>query len=112
MGKIAAVLVRSRIGTRADVRKALDSLGLRKRHTCVLLEDTPVNRGMLQKCKDYIAYGPVDESVFVEKKPVKGTVYRLAPPRGGYGGSIKRSRAAGGALGKRDDMTEFVKRMV
>lgn len=118
MAKLAAVLVRSRIGARHDVVRALDALGLRKRHACAVLDDNPVSRGQMAKCKDFIFYGPVSDEMakklLAKKNTASETVVRLAPPRGGYPyRGIKVSHQEGGALGLRSEsMDAFLERMV
>lgn len=108
---LAAVRIRGQVGLRHDVRDALDSLNLRRKHACVLLEESPAVRGQLEKCKDAIAFGPVSDEVkgLLEKRGKQP--YRLHPPRGGLG-SIKRAYKQGGALGIRDSMDDLLKRMV
>ena len=115
--KIAAVLIRSRIGARHDTLRALDALGLKKRHACAIVEDNPVNRGQMVKAKDFIMYGPVSDAMaaklLAKKNTSSETVVRLAPPKGGYPrGGIKTSYQSGGALGLRtESMDAFLERM-
>ena len=118
--KLAAILIRGRMGARVTVKDTLDALNLRKKHTCVVLDDTPENKGMLQKAKDFITYGPVSEEALAElkkaRKPVregKLTVYNLAPPRGGFERKgIKKSVGQGGAIGARKEIDSLLKRML
>lgn len=76
--KLAVVLVRGTVNMAPDVRKTLDLLRLRQKHACVVIDDTPMNRGMLQKVKDYVTYGPVKEEtvaeVFKQRGEKSGTV--------------------------------------
>lgn len=62
--KLAAVLVRGTINTHPDVRKTLEYLRLGRKNACVVVDDTPMNRGMLNKVKDYVTYGEIDEEFF------------------------------------------------
>jgi large subunit ribosomal protein L30 len=110
---IAAVQLRGSIGARHDVRAALKSLSLDKKHNCVLVEDRPEIRGMLLKAKDFIAFGPVSAPTADKIKALSnGRHARLHPPRGGLK-SIKRAYGDGGDLGDRGEaMDDLVKRML
>lgn len=54
------VRVRGGIRGRKDVMDTLRMLGLTRINHCVLVDDTPSIRGMLQKGKDYITWGEVN----------------------------------------------------
>lgn len=62
--KLAVVLVRGLVNLSPDVRKTLELLRLHKKHACVVIDDNKVNRGMLQRVKDYVTFGEIDESTF------------------------------------------------
>ena len=64
--KLAVILIRGTINTSPDVKKTLDLLRLRKKNACVVIENTEVNRGMVQRIKDYATYGLIDEAFFKE----------------------------------------------
>lgn len=110
---IAAVQIRGHIGARQGVKDTLKMLHLAKKHAAIVLEDNPVNRGMLQKVESFITYGEVsDEMAEKIKKLYTGTKSaHLHPPRGGYK-SIKRSFKQKGDLGYRgEEMEKLVERM-
>ncbi len=56
----AVVRMRGSVHVRGSIEDTLGMLRLNKVNHCVLIEDTPSNRGMIQKVKDYVAYGEVD----------------------------------------------------
>lgn len=62
---IAVIRLRGMLNVKSDIRKTLESLNLRRKFSCTLLPEGKENiQGMLQKSKDYIAFGKVaDESV-------------------------------------------------
>lgn len=137
MDKIAVVRVRGIRNMKPELIKGLEMLRLNRPHHCVVVDNTPQNLGMLQKVKDYIAYGQIKEEtlkLLIEKRGEKGQnrvkdadkvlseiqsgkklsefidpVFRLHPPRKGYK-DIKRPYPQG-ALGKRPDMDNLIKRM-
>ncbi|MFT4250528.1 MAG: uL30 family ribosomal protein [Candidatus Woesearchaeota archaeon] len=110
---ILAIQIRGHIGARQPVKDTLRMLHLAKKHAAVILEDTPVNRGMLQKVADFITYGEVSaetakkiEALYTGTKSA-----HLHPPRGGFK-SIKRSYRSRGDLGYRGEaIEELVARM-
>lgn len=116
---LAVVLVRGLIGIRFDVRDTLMMLRLRRKHTCVILDDSVTHRGMLKKVKDFVAYGPVEQSTVDELKKArkqlneKPLVFSMAPPRGGFERKgIKKSHAQGGVLAYRKEMDTLLKKMM
>ncbi|MBR9700426.1 hypothetical protein GOV11_01005 [Candidatus Woesearchaeota archaeon] len=116
---LAVVLIRGReVGIRHDVKRTLDSMLLRRKNVCRILKDTPVNRGFLNKVKDFTAFGPVsaDTIKMLESKRPKHKdrgVFRMHPPKGGYGRKgIKVSYNNGGVLGKNPKMDDLIKRML
>jgi large subunit ribosomal protein L30 len=49
MARIRVKLIRSRIGCKPAQKRNLDALGLRRRESVRLFEDTPAVRGMIAK---------------------------------------------------------------
>jgi large subunit ribosomal protein L30 len=56
----AVVKMRGIVKTKPDVRRTLELLNLDRTNHCVLVEDNVHYNGMLQKVKDYVAWGAVD----------------------------------------------------
>ncbi|MDK2892424.1 50S ribosomal protein L30 [Methanohalophilus sp.] len=56
----AVVRVRGSVNVRDSIADTLSMLRLHRLNHCVILENNPHNRGMLQKVKDYVAYGEID----------------------------------------------------
>jgi large subunit ribosomal protein L30 len=59
----AAVRVRGIINIKPDIKKTLQLLNLTRVNHCVLLEENPSIKGMLQVAKDYITWGEVDKEL-------------------------------------------------
>ncbi len=76
---IAAIRVRGRTGIKRDIADTLDMLKLTRINHLVLIEETPSYKGMLQKAKDYITWGEVDDEI----------VAKLLSKRGKLSGNIK-----------------------
>lgn len=79
--KIAVLRIRGRRKIAPRIKKTLELLRLERPNHCVLVEDTPQNKGMLRHVKDYVAYGPVDED----------TIYSLLYKRGRKGANMLRT---------------------
>jgi large subunit ribosomal protein L30 len=113
MTKIAVVLIRGLVGVRTDVKDTLAFLNIRKKHACVVVNDTPTIRGMLKKVQNVATYGPISEDVYTQLKEKRGSksadssakeVFFLAPPVGGFERKgIKQPFSVGGALGERKE---------
>jgi len=115
-GKIAAILIRSTIHVRHDMKMTLRLLNLYNQHNCVILDSSKINLGMLKKVKDFTTFGPVsDETIkLLEKKnKIKDKTFKLSPPRGGFERKgIKMPYKLGGVLGPRDNMDALIKKMI
>jgi large subunit ribosomal protein L30 len=62
----AAIRIRGTINTKPDIKKTLQLLRLNKVNHCVLLEENPVIKGMLQVVKDYITWGEIDKEMLTK----------------------------------------------
>ncbi|MCD4821392.1 MAG: 50S ribosomal protein L30 [Methanococcoides sp.] len=62
----AVVRIRGPVNVSGKIEDTLGMLRLHKVNHCVFLQDTPNNKGMIQKSKDYIAYGTVDVESLIE----------------------------------------------
>lgn len=115
-GYVAVILVRGLVRVRQEIKDALATLNLTKKHACIILPDNKVTRGQLQKCKDYITYGTITPATkqLLEQHGAKNGVFHLPPPRGGFGRKgVKKSYREGGALGDRGEaINDLLKRMV
>ena len=121
---LAGVLIRGReVGMDHDVKQTLDILRMRRKNVCVVVPDNLVNRGLFNKVKDFIAYGPVDAAVLKELQEKRGSlkkdgkdlnVFRMHPPRGGFARKgTKVSYQQGGVLGLRaEKMADLLKKMM
>jgi large subunit ribosomal protein L30 len=56
----AIIRIRGSVNTKPDIKDTLRMLRLNQINHCVVVPDTPNYRGMIQKVKDYVAFGPVN----------------------------------------------------
>lgn len=64
------------------IKRTLELLRLHKPNHCVLVSESPATLGMLQKVKDYVAYGVVDDKM----------IAKLLYKRGKIGASFLREK--------------------
>jgi len=57
----AVVRLRGEVNTRPEIRDTLDMLRISRINHCVVVKEDPHFRGMIQKVKDYVAWGKIDE---------------------------------------------------
>ncbi len=124
-GKIAVILIRGLINMTGKVVDTLSMLRLRKKHTCVVLENNPTNIGMLKKVKDYVTYGEIDDATLKELVSKRGKedpnnkgktkpFFALHPPVGGFERKgIKKAFTQKGVLGYRGaKINDLIKKML
>lgn len=113
----AAVKVRGDVDASETISTTIESLGLLKKNQVLFVEqENEAITGMLEKAKDYIAYGEVSDDVVEEIEDAKGVEIEsgvklsMTPPSGGFK-STKKNYNDGGALGKRPNMDELLRNM-
>jgi len=61
--KLAVVRVRGSVNLRRDVLETMQMLGLTRVNHCIIIDDIPSYLGMLQKAKDVLTWGEVEQGV-------------------------------------------------
>lgn len=122
MTQIAIIRIRGTNDVKKEIEATLIMLHLHKKHTCSVYPKTDALMGMLEKAKDYITYGELDDEthkLLVEKRGQKKegklvNYFHLQPPRGGFErGGIKTPFALKGVLGYRaDKINKLIKKML
>ena len=54
------IRLRGSVNTKPGIKDTLKMLRLNQINHCVVVPDTPNYKGMIQKTKDYIAFGPIN----------------------------------------------------
>ncbi len=60
---IAVVRIRGRVGVRKEIADTLAMLRLHRKHHCTLWKLNDSVKGMLQKVKDYVTWGEIDDQI-------------------------------------------------
>lgn len=133
MKAVALIRVRGQLDVRPKNKKALEILGLTKKHACRVMKWNPTTRGQVRRVKDFIAWGEVSEEALtklLEKEGVQDAgekaeefingkgqltqkVFNLKPPQRGFPrGGVRQPTALGGAIGFYKDINELIMRMI
>jgi len=125
--KIAIIRIRGTIGLKTGISDTLSMLKLYRKNYCVVYPSTNSVRGMINKIKDYVTWGEIDQetlSLLREKrlektkdkkgKEVEKKFFRLHPPKGGFEKKgIKKPFSINGVLGNRKEkINELIKKMI
>lgn len=119
---ICVIRIRGEVGLRKEVKETLNRLKLRRKYSCIVLEKpTKEQLGMIQKLKDFVAFGEISEDFYKQLKEKRGqknndgklkAFFRLHPPRGGIE-SKKHFGVGKGVLGNhKEKINELLERML
>jgi len=68
----AVIRVRGTVNVNPDIKKTLQLLCLTRANHCVLLEENPVYKGMLQMVKDYATWGEINKETLAKLISARG----------------------------------------
>ncbi len=63
---IAVIRITGDINLKAEIRQTLERFNLKRKYSCTVLNETAVNKGMIQKLRDFVAYGKIKDETFVK----------------------------------------------
>ncbi len=116
---IAVIRIKGDVKIRRVIRETLHRLNLKTKYSCIILEKpNAVEMGMIEKVKDFVAYGELDAETHKKLVEARGkyskskTHFRLHPPRKGID-SKKHFGVAKGVLGNHGkDLNKLLERML
>ena len=68
----AVIRIRGLKGVRPEIRSTMEKLQLDRKNHCVLVPEKADIRGMLEKARDYVAYGNVKEETLIKLVEKRG----------------------------------------
>ncbi len=72
--KLAVIRVRGRVHVREEIQSTLKLLNLNRVNHCVVVNDTPQYRGMINKAKDYITWGETNKETLTKLLDKRGRI--------------------------------------
>jgi len=72
MNMYAVIRVRGQPDVNVNIRRTMELMNLTKVNHCVIVPENDVTKGMLQKAKDYITWGEVNEGTLTEMIRIRG----------------------------------------
>lgn len=139
---IATIRIAGQVDLDAPIKETLKRMGLKRKYSCVIFEENPLNIGRIKKVRDFVAYGKISHETFHKLIEIRGKlidktkkvdfkkivseveagkklkdfniipVFRLHPPRKGID-SKKHFGVKKGILGDNGDkINELIERML
>lgn len=118
---IVVIRIKGRVGLSQNINETLERLRLRKKYACVVLEGSKEEMGMVEKLRDFVAYGEINEATNKELVKIRGRkgkdgklkpFFRLHPPRKGIE-SKKHFGVGKGVLGNNGEkINDLIMRML
>ncbi len=114
---IAVIRIKGQVKIRGDAAETLRRLGLKTKYSCVVIEKpNAIELGMIEKVKDFVAFGEINNETFKKLVEARGkrskTHFRLHPPRGGIE-SKKHFGVGKGVLGNhKGEINKLLERML
>lgn len=130
---IAIIRIKGQVKVRRDFAETMKRLGLKKKYSCIVLEKPKKEElGMIEKVRDFVAFGEIDKETYHElvskrgkkqgtKSPTSSAeassnegkkFFNLHPPRGGID-SKKHFGVDKGVLGNnKEKINDLIKRML
>ena len=113
---IAVIRIIGNVNLEKHIRTALERLKLRKKYSCIVLKGNDVNRGMVEKVRNCVAYGEISDETLkklnTKRKTKIENFFRLHPPIGGID-SKKHFGVKKGVLGNnKEKINDLIERML
>ena len=61
---ICLIRIKGDVGLKKEIRETLVRLRLRRKYSCVVLNPTKEQLGMIKKSRDFVAFGEIDKKTF------------------------------------------------
>ena len=106
MNDLAVIRITGKVGIKKEVEETLKRLRLGRKYTCNILKNPNESQiGMIQKVRDFVAFGEIDEETYKKLEEARGkkgkNYFRLHPPRGGIKSKLHFPKGILGNNGKK-----------
>jgi len=113
---ICIIRISGDVGLNRDIKETFNRLKLRRKYSCIVIEPTKENLGMLKKVRNFVAFGEISKETYAKLNNKRKTkiknFFRLHPPRGGID-SKKHFGVKKGVLGDNGEgINKLVERML
>ncbi|HLD38334.1 MAG TPA: uL30 family ribosomal protein [Candidatus Nanoarchaeia archaeon] len=119
---ICIIRIAGEIGLSKKIKETLDRLRLKKKYSCVVLENpNDLQLGMIKTVIDFVAFGEINDETYKKLKEARGKIvagklkpfFRLHPPRKGIDSKKHFGETRKGVLGNnKEKINELVLRML
>jgi large subunit ribosomal protein L30 len=69
---IAIIRISGMVDKKQEIAETLERFRLRRKYSCVIVEENSVVKGMLQKIRSFVAYGEIDNETLIELIKARG----------------------------------------
>ena len=114
---IAVIRIKGQVGLDKKIVETFNRLKLRKKYSCIVIEEpTKEQIGMIEKVKNFVAYGSINDETYKKLVKARGgkikNFFRLHPPRKGIE-SKKHFGVGKGVLGdNKEKINDLIVRML
>ena len=114
---IAVIRIHGQVGLKKDIVETFNRLKLRKKYSCIVIEEpTKEQIGMIEKVRNFVAYGGINDETYKKLVEARGgkikNFFRLHPPRKGID-SKKHFGVGKGVLGdNKKKINDLIRRML
>src|SRR3989338_3233422 len=119
---ICLIRIAGKTGINGKVKETLNRLRLRKKYSCVVIENPNESQlGMIKIARDFVAFGEISDETYKKLKEARGKkvsgklkpFFRLHPPRKGIDSKKHFGETKKGVLGNnKEKINELVLRML
>lgn len=112
---IAIVRITGDVGLNKEIRETFERLKLRRKYSCIVLEPSAEQEGMIDKLRNFVAFGEINPETIKKLNEIRGNkknpgFFRLHPPRGGINSKIHFPK---GVLGNnKEKINDLIMRML
>ena len=69
---IVTIRISGKVGTSKDIEATLERMNMKRKFSCSLLHETLENKGMINKVKQFIAYGKISKETLIKLLEKRG----------------------------------------